>query len=191
MIHQIRIQNFRSLRDVTVELSPVTVFIGKSGTGKTNFALAIKFLRDCLASNRQQAAQNCPNYKCMTNPSGAMGFEVVFRVPEFTEQFTYTIRFSEQHIGHPPREESLAYGSQMVFKQVWRQNSNPQWEVEPRVIPAPQPGELALGRLPGLEQAANAHIALTDAIGVHSFPYDVLASNTSGQEQSKRIVRRW
>jgi len=49
MIHQIRIKNFKSLRDVTVELSPVTVFIGKSGTGKTNFTSAIKFLRDCLA----------------------------------------------------------------------------------------------------------------------------------------------
>ena len=50
MIHCIRIQNFKSLRDVTVDLSPVTVFIGKSGTGKTNFASAIRFLRDYLAS---------------------------------------------------------------------------------------------------------------------------------------------
>ena len=48
MIHQIRIQNFKSLRDVTVDLSPVTVFVGKSGTGKTNFASAIRFLRDYL-----------------------------------------------------------------------------------------------------------------------------------------------
>ena len=135
MIDQIRIQNFRSLRDVTVNLSPVTVFIGKSGTGKTNFASAIKFLRDYLASGRQQAAQHWPNYKCMTNPSGATGFQVVFRVPEFTEQFTYMVRFNEQHIIHPPREESLAYGSRMVFKQVCRVNAPPQWEVEPRVVP--------------------------------------------------------
>ena len=42
----IRIQNFKSLRDATVDLSPVTVFIGKSGTGKTNFASAIQFLGD-------------------------------------------------------------------------------------------------------------------------------------------------
>jgi AAA15 family ATPase/GTPase len=181
MIHQIRVQNFRSLRDVSVELSPVTVLIGKCGTGKTNFALAIKFLRDCLASNRQQAAHNCPNHKCMTNPSGAMEFEVVFRVPEFTEQFIYTVRFSEEHVAQLPREESLAYGKQTIFKQVRRQNSNPQWEVEPRVVPALQPGEPALGRLPGLEQAVIAHTALTEAIGVHSFPYGVLASSTSGQ----------
>lgn len=180
MIHQIRIQNFRSLRDVTVELSPVTVFIGKSGTGKTNFASAIKFLRDCLASGRQQAASQYPNHKCMTNPSGAIGFEVVFSVPEFTERFTYTLNFNEQHVIHPPREESLAYGSRIVFRQVWRPNANPQWEVEPRLVPAPQPGELALGRLPGLEEAAIAHTALTLAISVYAFPYDVLVSKASG-----------
>ena len=57
MIHQIRIQNFKSLRDVTVDLSPVTVFVGKSGTGKTNFASAIRFLRDYLAAGRRQCQQ--------------------------------------------------------------------------------------------------------------------------------------
>ena len=48
MIHRIRIQNYKSIRDVTVELSPVTVLIGRSGTGKTNFCEAIRLLRDCL-----------------------------------------------------------------------------------------------------------------------------------------------
>jgi predicted ATPase len=181
MIHQIRIQNFRSLRDVTVTLSPLTVFIGKSGTGKTNFALAIKFLRDCLASGRQNAAGHCPNHKCMTNASGAMGFEVVFSVPEFSKRFTYTVNFNEQHVNHPPREESLTYGSRVVFRQSWRSNSQPRWEVEPGVAPTPQAGELVLGRLPGLEEAVIAHTALTDAVGIYSFPYDVLASNTPGQ----------
>jgi len=54
MIHRIRIQNFKSLRDVTVDLSPVTVFIGKSGTGKMNFAEAIRFLRDYLSSGARK-----------------------------------------------------------------------------------------------------------------------------------------
>jgi predicted ATPase len=187
MIHKIRIENFRSLRDVTVELSPVTVFIGKSGTGKTNFASAIKFLRDCLTSGHQHAAQTYERDKCMTNPSGGMGFEVSFGVPEFTECFTYTIRFNEEHVVNPPREESLAYGKTMVFKQVWRQNSSPQWETEPRVVPTPQPGQPVLGRLPGLEQAAIAHTALTEAIGVHRFSYDVLTSHASRQGRTSGL----
>src|SRR5438046_1123872 len=48
MIKQIRIQNFRSLVDISVDLDPLTVLIGRSGTGKTNFVHAIRFLRDCL-----------------------------------------------------------------------------------------------------------------------------------------------
>jgi predicted ATPase len=183
MIHQIRIQNFRSLRDVTVELSPVTVFIGKSGTGKTNFASAIRFLRDCLTFSPGHAAQRCPNYKCATNPSGAMEFRVVFRVPEFGEPFTYVLQLSEQHLSNAPSVESLEYGGQVVFKQRSRPNAGPEWEVEPRLTSVPQAGEIALRRLPGIEEAAIAHTALTAAIGVYSFPYDVLSGENPGQDE--------
>ena len=48
MIKQVRIQNFRSLADVTVDLEPLTVLIGRSGTGKSNFVEAIRFLRNGL-----------------------------------------------------------------------------------------------------------------------------------------------
>lgn len=189
MIHQIRIQNFKSLRDVAVELSPVTVFVGKSGTGKTNFASAIKFLRDCLALGRQQAAQKEPNHKCMTNPSESMAFKIVFSVPELADVFTYKIIFHEQHVNHWPREESLTHGSRLVFKQICKSNTNsPQWEVEPRVTPVPQPGELALGRIPGMEEAAVAHAALTIGIGVHAFPFDVLSA--IARKRHGRVVRQ-
>jgi predicted ATPase len=181
MIHQIRIQNFRSLRDVTVKLSPVTVFIGKSGTGKTNFASAIKFLRDCLALGRQDVANHWPNHKCMTNPSGAPEFEIVFSVPEFADRFVYILKLNEQHIAQPPREESLAYGSRVFFKQASQPNRGSQWEVKPGLLPAPQPGELALGRLPGLQEVGIAHTALSDAIAIHAFSNDVLIKKASGQ----------
>lgn len=39
MITRVRIQNFRSLVDVTVDLEPLTVLIGRSGTGKSNSVL--------------------------------------------------------------------------------------------------------------------------------------------------------
>ena len=35
----------------TLILSPVTVLVGKSGTGKSNFVQAFRFLRDVLISN--------------------------------------------------------------------------------------------------------------------------------------------
>lgn len=41
MIEQITVRNFKSIRSVTVNLEPVTVLIGRSGTGKSNFLGAI------------------------------------------------------------------------------------------------------------------------------------------------------
>ena len=53
MITRFRVQNFKSIRDVTVELAPVTVLVGKSGTGKSNFVEAIRCLRDALRGGQQ------------------------------------------------------------------------------------------------------------------------------------------
>ena len=50
MIHRFRVQNFKSIVDVDVDLSPVTVLVGKSGTGKSSFVQALRFLRDVLIS---------------------------------------------------------------------------------------------------------------------------------------------
>lgn len=44
MITKIRIQGYRSLRDVTVELDPLTVLVGKNGSGKSNFVEALRTL---------------------------------------------------------------------------------------------------------------------------------------------------
>lgn len=182
MIYRIRIQNFKSLRDVTVELSSVTVFIGKSGTGKTNFALAIRFLRDYLVHGTQgQVAQVVQQYapiKCATNPSGAVEFQVEFDVPGFEERFVYTLRLDEQGPDRLPQLESLEHGGRTVFRQALqpqgRRRDQPQWEVEPTLVSPPKPGVMALGRLPGLEDVVVAYTALTAGIGVYALPYDVL-----------------
>jgi predicted ATPase len=60
MISRIRIQNFRSLIDVEVNLEPLTVLIGRSGTGKSNFVGAIRALRDVLTNQFQPHARNFP-----------------------------------------------------------------------------------------------------------------------------------
>ena len=42
MIHRFRVQNFKSIVDVDVDLSPVTVLVGKSGTGKSSLGTGRK-----------------------------------------------------------------------------------------------------------------------------------------------------
>jgi len=186
VIHRIRIQNFKSLRDVTVELSPVTVLIGKSGTGKTNFASAIRFLRDWLAGRPQGSARlssgpyrELAPPKCATNPSGEVAFEVEFDVPPFVDRFVYTIELDTQRGGDAVRTEYLHRGGNPVFrhKRVEGQHNEPsRWEKAPSIDPVPQPGAAALWRLPAIEEAAIAHNVLTARIGVYTFGYSVLAT---------------
>ena len=44
MIHSIRIQNFKSLRDVTLRLQDVNLLIGPNNSGKSNVLKALAFL---------------------------------------------------------------------------------------------------------------------------------------------------
>ncbi len=46
MIKRITIKNFRSLKDVTVDLENVNLFIGPNNSGKSNFFKALEFLSD-------------------------------------------------------------------------------------------------------------------------------------------------
>ena len=50
MIDKIRIQNFKCLRDVEVELGPLNVLIGPNDSGKTSFLEAIRLLGETVMS---------------------------------------------------------------------------------------------------------------------------------------------
>lgn len=176
MIHQITIRNFKSLRDVTVDLSPVTVFIGKSGTGKTNFASAIKFLRDCLSNGL--GAVRWQNVICVTKPSEIVEFRVVFSVPEITEKYEYELQIRKSN--RNAQKEILKCGEEIIFSQGKSNGNQTDWIKKPKLLPIPESGPIALGRLAGLSEAVIAHTALTDAIGVYSFPYEVLTSAKNG-----------
>jgi predicted ATPase len=47
-IRRVRIRNFRSIAYCDVELKPLTVLVGRNGSGKSNFIDAIMFLKDAL-----------------------------------------------------------------------------------------------------------------------------------------------
>ncbi len=174
MIHQIQIQNFRSIRNVTVDLEPVTVFVGKSGSGKTNFVSAVRFLREYLKLGQQVFSQRYPYQvcRCLTNPGGPLEFQVRFSLPGFKDQFHYLLKLDQQRI----LAESLKYGNKTVFAQVLNNVQQLVWTNAPALVPTPDPGPLALGRLPGIEEAVVAHTALSTSIGVYAFPHHVLST---------------
>src|SRR6266699_2715736 len=100
MIKRIHITNFKSLQDVSVELDPVTVLIGRSGSGKSNFVEAIRWLRDYLTLRNEHALQqgrgNWQTIMSATAPQPmTISFALAFDAPGLTEDFQFELRFQQ------------------------------------------------------------------------------------------------
>ncbi len=174
MIHRFRVRNFKSIVDVDVELSPVTVLVGRSGTGKSNFVHALRFLRDVLSA-KQHPQQEWPEMRPMTAaPDAATAFEVEFAVEGVDGGFQYKLSIHKNGPGQPPYEERLALGDRCFFHQVNNDRSPASWIVEPELIPVPNPGAIALGRIPSISEVVIAFTALTSGIGCYVFSDNVL-----------------
>ena len=93
MIDRFRVENFKSIVDVDVHLSPVTVLVGKSGTGKSNFVQALRFLRDVLMS-KQILQQSWPQLRPAMASDAPTTFLVEFSVAGVEEKFRYELSIS-------------------------------------------------------------------------------------------------
>jgi predicted ATPase len=172
MIRQITIKGFKSLHDVTVDMGPVTVLVGRSGTGKSNFVDAIRFLRQFLTGGHeiQERLQN-PQ---LLNPNGRKHLQlqigVKFSIQGIAEEFSYSLSiFGQQGRGEGLQEESLSLGKDVLFEL-----RNGKWGSPPKIHPEPRVQFPMLGHLPSLSEAVIAYAALTSGIGCYEFPYGVL-----------------
>ena len=86
IIEEIRIQNFKALKDVHLKNLPsLAVFVGKNGTGKTTLFHVFSFLKACLANNVRSALQK---------EGGLRGFqEVITRGVPLTEKIVLELKF--------------------------------------------------------------------------------------------------
>jgi len=50
MLTRIHVENFKSLKDVSIELKPLTIFIGPNGAGKSSILQAILVLKKLYSS---------------------------------------------------------------------------------------------------------------------------------------------
>lgn len=170
MITQIRMSGFKSLVDVTVGLEPVTVLIGKSGTGKSNFMDALRFLRNCLLfRNPMQAVQKDGGVAILSatkQASKKLEFQVQFELEAEGDKYEYVVLDPVQQA----KAEYLKCRGEYLF----HCDSN-KWIVPPKVLNPPQPaGQLMLGSIPGLQESTIAYSMLAYGIGCHRFPDEVL-----------------
>lgn len=172
MIKQIRIQNFKSIRAVTVDLSPVTVLIGRSGAGKSNFLRAIRFLRNYLLQG-ESALQTEGGWE-QVYPFGTkadLAFSIRFEIPGYEKEFCYDVGW-ESPANYPHGVltlERLRLGEDMIFGR-----SGGRWQKWPDARPTPQvEPKLYLSSFPTVSEAVLAFTALSNGIGWHDFPADV------------------
>src|ERR1035437_9130519 len=202
MIKRIRIRDFKSIRELDLELDPVTVLVGRSGTGKSNLVQAIRFLRNYLL-NPQEAV----NYEfgwARIIPVGESEpktlIEVTFSVPSEERDYNYQICFQKRpgHGDPSLQAESLRLGNECLFSReilqdkqfsVYGQGRHWRWQTPPKVTP--QPGFTdtpMLGSFPSLQQVVFAYAALSAGIGYYHLPSTVLGI-VRGQEHGEQFLK--
>jgi predicted ATPase len=194
MIRRIKIRDFKSIREVELELDPVTVLVGRSGTGKSNLVQAIRFLRNFLL-NSDQAVNFEFGWQRIT-PAAQKGakttIEVNFTVPGEEREYAYQIAFGQLQ-GQPTQTlhaESLALGNDILFSRVRNATSPSQWtwKVAPKVEPLPQLSNgPMLGSFPSLQQVVFAYAALSSGTGYYHLPASVLGV-VRGQEHGQEFL---
>lgn len=179
MIKRIAIRNFKSL-DVDFALDPVTVLVGKSGTGKTNLVEALRFLRDLL---RGKTRFDWPLVSATTGNENQMTFRIEFTVDGVTGTFVYLLDFMYRRGQNSQiRQEKLSLEKQ-VFYYVQEQH----WVEQPKVLNLPNPAEIVLRSLTGIQEVSIAFVVLTDGMGCYDFPGIVCTQDSLGQENGDGV----
>lgn len=186
MIKRIHIQNFRSLVDVTVDLDPLTVLIGRSGTGKSNFAHAIRFLRDSLNARNTNANALGGPHRVMhaEHQKQPLVYDLCFSITGLGESFQY--RLAAKPAKGVVVDESLRLSDKLLFHQ-----ADNKWVHTPEVVPTPSPDGIMLGAIPGLQESTFAYVALRSGIGCYDFSDDVLTGQgNQGQSADQGFADR-
>lgn len=179
MIEEIAVSGFKSIGDVRVQLSPTTVLIGRSGSGKSNFLRAIRFLRNYLVGGDHAVAAEGGWQRIW--PFGSpqpLEISVSFRLPGFDDRFRYSVGWAPRHRQMTTQHERLEVGSRVVFAR-----SAAKWEVWPGTGgPAAAANHATwLGQFPTVTEAVLAFAAWTSGVGWHDFPAGVLTTSAPAQ----------
>ena len=162
MLKRVRIKNYKSL-DVDVELDPITVLIGKSGTGKTNFVEALRFLRDSV---RTRVTHLYPVFSKTAALPFTVAFDIEFCTSIDREDLQYHLElgpvFALNHFQSSVVEEYLIANGVRVLHQV-----NDAWQIRPEN--EIQAGTIALGHRIADLTARRARAFLKN-LGCYSFP---------------------
>ncbi len=195
MIKRLKICDFKSIRELDLALDPVTVLVGRSGTGKSNTVQALRFLRNFLLGGMENAA----NYEWGWERIVPVGerrpktsIEVTFSLPGEEKDYTYSVSFGcpsqQQFPGQILlRVERLALGTDVIFSRLREENTNRwEWETAPEVAALPhQLDGPMLGSFPSLQKVVFAYAGLSSSMGYYHFPASTLGENIAAEHRAQ------
>ncbi len=173
MLRRVVVKNFKSL-DVDVEFDPVTVLVGRSGTGKTNLVEALRFLRDFLTSRQNPQPTDI---SAINSKEGQLHLTVWFDLADGPGLYCYMIEFSYKEGGRVGlHQEKLSLNDEVLFYQ-----QGGKWVTAPNVTTPPRPSGAMLPLLEGLQNVSIAHVVLTKGLGCYDFPGTICIPNIKGE----------
>ena len=171
MLYKVRVNNYKSLASVVVELGPFNVLVGPNGAGKSNFVDALRFVSDCLRDSVAQALRSRGNIGVVRRHSRGhptnIGFRLLIQSPEvgFAE-YAFELK-AEQQARFAVKKERCVIQRQLLGPQYKYEVENgvfthPVPDIRPRI----ESDTLALPILSALEEFRPLHNFLT---GMHFY----------------------
>lgn len=90
VLESVRIQNFRCLRDVTLELGPFTVFVGPNASGKSAIADALT-VTSLAATDRWRSAPNTPPTWSINGKANLQDPQQALAISPDRRKYTFTL----------------------------------------------------------------------------------------------------
>lgn len=185
MIKRYRLQNFKSILDVEVRFSPVTVLAGVSGAGKSSFLESFDLLRFLITGEPAPWFGGAIPDAAAFRPGGWPGhdgfrtrFDLSFSAPGSDRQLTYNLEAAFHHSAVQPVAELLKVAGQAAPLFAWREGK---WSHRPEVDGlGAQHHPSKLRWLTALEDANIAYLTLGRGLAAYEFSPQVL---TQGKNQ--------
>lgn len=96
----LRIQNFKSLKDVTIELKPLTFLFGPNGSGKSSIMQALNFFKEELKQISLSSFEELINVNSfkLSGSNEEFNFQSITHNNKITEPITFSLRVTNENI---------------------------------------------------------------------------------------------
>ena len=137
-LSELHVENFRSLREVTLPLNPVNVLVGPNGAGKTNVLEVFRFLADMAAKDMEPAFKERDGYWDVVSWGDEPSVEMRIGLKGTWTSFSSQDALDEYNLELRPMANQILHRTTFRFKRFERSG---------RRITLSAPGAFPSGRL--------------------------------------------